>query len=347
MPDRNVTVLWALRSWCASHKCPPCYFNWPENATLQALPGAGVLDHQSPHDVPTQQLLAFARTLGDSPVRRVFLAGGEPLLWAPVLKLIETLKSQRIEVVVCTSGPALNKPGMAEQLVDLGVDAFSVSLDSTDAEYNDRWRPPRKPGFGWEGVVNGIRTLLTARGDRPQPRVGIYSMITKLNLDAITTVPRLAADLGCDYFVAQPVSLPADHNLHDELVLNETDIPRLRREFGQLYASGLPLTLPSVDYPGQFVSAVQESTGLVRDCFGGNDLFFVEPDGSVWDCPSALRIAQTPPQRRRNIRATTAADAFRPAGCADCALFSVDCVNMWPLMGFDRVVDPTPAGSTS
>ncbi|NKY96719.1 radical SAM protein [Nocardiopsis dassonvillei subsp. albirubida] len=108
--------------------------------------------------------MAFARTLKGSTVGRVFVAGGEPLMWRLVLGLIEILKDGGIEVVVCTSGVALNQPGMSERLVELGVKGVSVSLDSTDPDYNDTWRPPRREGDGWEGVVRGITTLLAARG---------------------------------------------------------------------------------------------------------------------------------------------------------------------------------------
>lgn len=72
---------------------------------------------------------------------------------------------------------------------------------------------------------------------------------------------------------------------------------------------------------------------------------FIEPDGSVWDCPSRHKIAATAAQAaQRSITAGTAAELFpQPAattGC-DCPLYSDDCVNMWPLMtDFDRFLAP-------
>jgi hypothetical protein len=73
----------------------------------------------------------------------------------------------------------------------------------------------------------------------------------------------------------------------------------------------------------------------VAGCFGGRELFFIEPDGSVWDCPSSLKIAATPSGRLRSIRGHAATGLFTAVSrCTDCALFSRDCVNMWPLMEF-------------
>lgn len=341
----TISLLWALRSYCGSHQCKPCYFTWLDEQRVDKTPG--LLSHFSPHDLPTKEVMAFARTLKGSAVRRVFVAGGEPLMWRPVLDLIEILKDGGIEVVVCTSGVALNQPGMSERLVELGVDGVSVSLDSTDPDYNDTWRPPRRGGDGWEGVVRGITTLLAARGSSTRPRVGLYTVITKLNLSDVTAVPELAADLGCDYAVPQPVSLPQGHSFHDTLALTDADIPLLREAFERLYGAGLPLQLPPRTYPGQVTSAVHQLTATVDGCFGGDTLYFVEPDGSLWDCPSSLKMAATPTEAHRTIKGADAAKLFgTPSGCGhDCSLFSVDCVNMWPLMDFDRVLGTTTPGS--
>lgn len=346
--DRTITLLWALRSRCGTHGCLYCYFGTIDEHRESGRPTApGVLSHLSPDDLTTAEILAFAGTLADSAVGRVFLAGGEPLLWRGILTLVEMLKQAGIEVVVCTSGVALNRPDITEPIVALGVDAVSVSLDSADPVHNDTWRPPHKDGDGWERVVSGITTLLAARRKASRPRVGIYSVITARNIPDVTAIPHLAASLGCDYAVPQPISLAPDHRLHDTLALTPRDLPALRAEFEELYAAGLPLRLPAPTYAGQVATAVQHPTSHVVGCFGGNSLFFIEPDGSVWDCPSSLKIAATA-EHGRSIRGATADELFgTPAGCGqDCALFSVDCVNMWPLTSFDGLLATATSGTT-
>lgn len=58
-------------------------------------------------------------------------------------------------------------------------------------------------------------------------------------------------------------------------------------------------------------------------------------------------MAATPTERHRTIKGADPAELFgKPSGCgSNCALFSVDCVNMWPLMDFDRVLDTTISGN--
>jgi MoaA/NifB/PqqE/SkfB family radical SAM enzyme len=240
-------------------------------------------------------------------------------------------------VIVCTEGAALNRTGMAQALAGLGVEAVSVSLDSADPAYNDWLRPARNGKDGWEQVVSGIRALIAARGGRTHPRIGIYSVITNQNLADIEAVPRLAGQLGCDYFVPQPLSVAEDHDLH-RMSLTGDHVPELLARFAALREAPSPLHLPGVRYPEQFAAAISKPLASVTGCFGGRTLFFAQPDGTLWDCPSSHRIAATPLCRRRTIAGADARELFRPGSeCGDCALFSRDCVGMWPLMDFGQI----------
>jgi len=334
MTDRDVTVLWAVRSPC-NLGCRYCYFGTIEEHWQAPPERAGALSHLARTDLDLDTILAFVATLRRSRVRRIFLAGGELLIWRHALTLIEAITATGVQTVVCTNGIPLSRPENVAAILGLGVDAVSVSLDSVGAGHNDTYRPSRGTGLGFADVVAGIQALLRARGTRSNPRVGIYSVITRRNIDAIVAVAGLAAQLGCDYFVPQPISLPADHPLHAELSLTAAYAAQLRAVLGRLYADP-PVALPAASYPDQFLTAISVAgPGLVRGCFAGRDLFFVEPDGSVWDCPSTLRIAATAPVAYRTIAGHAASDVFAaPADSNNCPLFSVDCVNMWPLMGF-------------
>jgi MoaA/NifB/PqqE/SkfB family radical SAM enzyme len=341
----GVSLLWALRSPC-NLGCRYCYFGTIEDHRDNPPEQPGGLSHLSRTDLDLADIAAFARTLPGSRVERIFLAGGEPLIWPPIMDIVAAVKAAGVQVVLCTNGIPLNRPDLVEQIIATGVDAVSVSLDSPDGGYNDTWRPARNQVQGHADVLTGIRALLTARGPRRTPRVGIYAVITRRNIDAVTGVAALAGDLGCDYFVPQPIALDTDHPLHEHLSLTPSDAVPLRRALSDLYATA-GTALPAPTYPSQFIDSITaDQPGTVQGCFGGTDLFFVEPDGSVWDCPSTLKLAATPPQQRRTIRGATAADLFgKPGPCADCHLFSRDCVNMWPLMGFGRFLQPAGAQS--
>ncbi|GAA3875336.1 radical SAM protein [Streptomyces sedi] len=330
---RDITLLWALRSPC-SFSCPHCYFGELE-VHKETLPeGPGVLSHIPVRDLDRAVMEEFARSLAGSPVERVVLAGGEPLDWLPTLSLIQTIKDAGCEVVVATNGVPLTRPGIARRLVELGVDGVSVSLDSADATVNDQLRPSRSGRVGHREVLAGIRTLLGERGCEPAPRVGIYTVVMRDRPQEITDVARLASDIGVDYYVPQPISLPPDHGLFAERCHTLEDVPVVKDQLRRLHADPGGLALPDPTYTRQFLASIStQDSGRVADCFGGARLFFVQPDGSLWDCPSDRRIAATALSEQRTITGANARTLFadRPA-CTDCSHFSRDCVNMGPLV---------------
>jgi MoaA/NifB/PqqE/SkfB family radical SAM enzyme len=336
---RDVTVLWALRSPC-SLACRYCYFGTPDEHRANPPTGLGHLSHLSRDDVPLDTIMAFLATAADSAIQRMFLAGGEPLNWLPALEIARVLKAADIEVIICTNGIPLNKPAITARIIGLGIDAVSVSLDSADPGHNDQYRPAVNGRDGWAQVLSGIRALQTARGPFPAPKIGLYSVITRANIRAITEVSELAAGLRLDYFVPQPVSLPANHALHEKLSLRPGDQDVLADTLRNLYQAELSVALPAPDYPARFTAVTATEDLLTASgCFGGHTLAFIEPDGSIWPCPSSYKIAATPPTARRTIIGHHAAELFaasRRTCPADCPLLSRDCVNMWPLTGFSR-----------
>jgi MoaA/NifB/PqqE/SkfB family radical SAM enzyme len=334
----DLTILWALRSPC-NLGCTYCYFGTIEDHRLAPPDRPGQLSHLSRDDATLTDITAFLATAADSAIQRVFIAGGEPLIWPPVFTVVSMLKDAGIEVVVCTNGIPLCRPEMTSQIIELGVDAVSVSLDSANPGYNDHYRPSRNHRHGWADVVAGIQALLAARNGRSTPRVGLYAAITRRNVADLSEVARLAAALGADYYVPQPISLAPDHRLHGELALRDGDIPALATALDDLYDNPPGVSLPHRSYARQFVSVIV--SGIQREpwCFGGHRLAFIEPDGSIWPCPSRHKIAAADLAHRRSIRGHHAAEVFSPhrSTCPqDCALMSADCVSMWPLMGFSR-----------
>lgn len=335
-----VTLLWALRSPC-NLGCRYCYFGTIEEHRAAIPQQSGALSHLARTDLDLAAITAFVHTLPGSRVKRVFIAGGEPLIWPPVMDVIAAIKGAGVQVVLCTNGISLNRPDLVDEIIGLGVDGVSVSLDSPTAEYNDTWRPARNGKHGHHDVISGIQALIAARGSNPSPRVGLYSVITRLNIDVVRTGAVLASQLGCDYFVPQPIALDRGHALHTQLSLTGGDAHPMSEAFTQLYRSAATVRLPDPSYPGRVVDSITHEHGFVRGCFGGTNLFFIEPDGSVYDCPSSVKIAAA--AAAQTIRGADARALFAVAGPrADCALFSRDCVNMWPLMGFERFLAERP-----
>ena len=156
-------------------------------------------------------------------------------------------------------------------------------------------------------------------------------------LQEITDVARLAAD----YYVLQPISRPPERQLFDRRCHTPEDVPAVEDQLRCLQADPRGLTLPDPAYMRQFLTSIAtQDSGRVEDCFGRAQLFFIQPDGSLWDCPSDRRITATALSQQRSIVGADARTLFngRPA-CTDCSHFSQDCVNMGPLvLGMPRLL---------
>jgi sulfatase maturation enzyme AslB (radical SAM superfamily) len=339
---KGVVLLWALRSPC-NLGCRYCYFGTLDNhQNCTELLNPGGLSHVGCNDVCLDTILTFIASFTPNIVRRVFIAGGEPLLWTGIRQTIVALKATGSEVIVCTNGLPLGDEKISSWLVDAGVNAVSVSLDSYDPKYNDYWRLDRS-GRGWYAVVEGINILLEKRREgNGLMKVGVYSVITRHNVDHIVDTARFVDRLGVDYFIIQPISLTTNHQLHDELSLNTNHSEGLADAINLLKANGLKIRLPNNEYLDLFLQTLTlGSLPIIKGCFSGRDLFFIEPDGSIWGCPSMYKIAETPPSQHISIIGRSAGQAFlidRRRENSDCKCFSQDCVNMWQCMAFDDIL---------
>ncbi|MEO9029374.1 MAG: hypothetical protein ABI413_11235 [Ktedonobacteraceae bacterium] len=98
----------------------------------------------------------------------------------------------------------------------------------------------------------------------------------------------------------------------------------------------------SVTLHPHYVSRVQQTLSrdplpIIARCIGGRDLFFIEPGGSVWDCPSIRKIGATSLEEYYSIQHQSAAHFFSPMRCSRdtiCSLFTQDCGSLWRLIPF-------------
>ena len=179
--------------------------------------------------------------------------------------------------------------------------------------------PPRRPGEGWHAVVSGIRRAgcrswqrsvgapdralhrahspEPAPGWRPPPgwRPTSASTTSSRNRSPWPLITRCAPSWRC----------------------GPRTVPLLVEAFGALYAAGLPLGLPGRQLSRAGSPPPPAPSRRLPGCFGGTTLAFVEPDGSVWDCPSRYRIAataghRTSKQHRRHHRGRAVPARPRP-----------------------------------
>ncbi|MBI5820918.1 MAG: radical SAM protein [Verrucomicrobia bacterium] len=125
---------------------------------------------------------------------RLFVTGGEPLLYPKVAELLREAKRRKFFVQLQTNGTMLDR--MAEEVVALGVEVVNVSLDGPPGVH-DRIRTHSGAG---ERTLEGIKALVDARRRlrRANPLLIVTCVVSKTNLPYLDQMVPLAAGLHAD-----------------------------------------------------------------------------------------------------------------------------------------------------
>lgn len=226
-----------------------------------------------------------ARKLAELSIARVVVTGGEPMLRDDLEEIVAALTAEGIVVTLLTNGTLSSRARM-KRLIDAGVQALGVSLDTLDEGWEDRFCG--KEGTwqkAYEALVDGVELLGTGL---------VYAMctVTRENLEE---VPRLVdfveREIGA-FTVVNPANIPATEAdarrlsiFAPELLVPEQERARVDAVYAELLAmkkKGRPILVSS-----QFLALSREylKSGDMRwSCDAGTVYFNVSSDGGVAPC---------------------------------------------------------------
>jgi MoaA/NifB/PqqE/SkfB family radical SAM enzyme len=226
---------WLLTYRCNLH-CAHCDQVWKMTG------GALVSSKASPiplrRELSSDQKVLIADQIARSRTWGVTLSGGEPLVEPACLEIIRRLKARRKYINICTNGLLL--PRYAEQLIDLGVDSITVSLDSHLPELHDSIRA-REGAFA--GVFAGIEAIRRARKGA-DPSLGFKSVITPANVRHLSDYVRYCRPF-VDSVSFQPVQENTSMQVRDKDLLFRPEHEQTFRDS----IAGLIARWPEFDRP--------------------------------------------------------------------------------------------------
>lgn len=311
--SNKITILWALSEVC-NLNCEYCYFGIKGKRFTRA------------NDCKTSEIINFIKGMKKEKIWRVYLAGGEPLLNKDLFEIVYELRKKDISIGLSTNGTLINKIG-AEKILD-NFDTIFVSYDSYLSAYHDKYRSLHKE------TEAGIKELMYVKKEKNLNNVvGAYTVLTRENIGhTITTLDHLI-DLGVDYYVFQPIWLPANHPLYQRLSFepdNLNDLEKLIREAGKRENK---IKLPDQKYLDMFLASFAEKKQTVKNCLAGRNLFFIDSRGNIKICPSAIKTQES----KLNI---TNSSFEQMVGISEkirksensCSCYSIDCLPMWELI---------------
>jgi radical SAM protein with 4Fe4S-binding SPASM domain len=151
-------------------RCKMCG-QWGE-AGVTKKEGAEVLKEE----LSLEQLKGFIDDVSDFRPN-ITLFGGEPLLFSGSAELIRSIKARGMHCLIITNGSMLE--GMAESMVDSGLDELNVSLDAGE-QLHDQIRG--LPGL-FTRIMQGLEKInyYKARKYKQKPLINLQCTITKFN----------------------------------------------------------------------------------------------------------------------------------------------------------------------
>jgi MoaA/NifB/PqqE/SkfB family radical SAM enzyme len=128
-------------------------------------------------EVSTEEYLDIIRQIGRAGVKNVTLTGGEPTLRRDITALVAALKKYPIHVSMISNGSG--KPEVYRELIDLGLDSITISVDGT-REVHDHVRG-REGSF--DRALQAIKTIIDAKKSCPsnRPWLEVSCAISALN----------------------------------------------------------------------------------------------------------------------------------------------------------------------
>jgi MoaA/NifB/PqqE/SkfB family radical SAM enzyme len=141
--------------------------------------------------LPLEKLKGMIDDLSDAHPK-MYLWGGEPLLYPDFSGLIRYLKDKKQYTIINTNGVLLKR--YAAELVDLKVDGLDISIDGPPAIHDEIRGVPHT----FEKVIDGLRVLRECRREsgRRKPMVKAICTISKMNQDHLEETLDLLESTG-------------------------------------------------------------------------------------------------------------------------------------------------------
>jgi MoaA/NifB/PqqE/SkfB family radical SAM enzyme len=182
----------------------------------------------------------FARLFEQIRPARMTLSGaGEPLLNPDLMRMIDGARRGGTRVMIPTNGTLLGRPGLAEGLVETGVNTLKVSIDAATAQTYAAIR--RQDCF--DRIIEGIRRVDTLKQQRAArfPEIRFDVVILKENYAEIPDILRLARRLNVRTVFFRALQATGIGGPRQEEIGKDVDFEQLRRavEMGRAEAARL------------------------------------------------------------------------------------------------------------
>lgn len=171
-----LVVSWNVTLKC-NLKCLHCYINAAEK--------------KLPDDLSTDAAKMLIHQIAEVSRPLLILSGGEPLLRADILELIQYGTERGLKMAMGSNGMLIDDK-IARKLKEAGIKTVSISLDSSTSERHDEFRGVKG---SWGHAIRAIKALRNN-----DILLQVNTTVTKQNYDEIDDIMTLVEALGVENF---------------------------------------------------------------------------------------------------------------------------------------------------
>ena len=257
-----------ILSWNTTKKCnlfcKHCY--------RDSGPGA-----ESVNELNTDEGKKLIDTIKSAGFKILILSGGEPLLREDIFELASYASQIGLRPAVGSNGTLITQE-VAEKLVESGLSTVSISLDSLQCEYHDKFR-----NFtgAWEKAVFGIKNALEAG-----LRVQINTTLTENNFDQFEDIVDFVTNLGVNalhpFFL---VPTGRGKEIEKDSLKMEKYFQMIQTVMEKQKNSSIELKPTCAPQFIRIANDMKIPMRFTRGCIAGISYCCILPDGDVHICP--------------------------------------------------------------
>ena len=178
--------------------------------------------HQLPFEL-IKKVIKEAKKLG---VEMISISGdGEPTLHPQIKEIIDYINACGIPYDINTNATCLEEKGLIPYL--LTADFIEINLSAAEPKSYKLIHCPRNKENLFYKVIQNIKRLLLARGDKDKPAVRVLPLVTNRNISQILKIFELTQSLGIKKMVLTPMVRLAEEL--KPLELSNKDIENLKK----------------------------------------------------------------------------------------------------------------------
>ncbi|MBI3917764.1 MAG: radical SAM protein [Betaproteobacteria bacterium] len=265
----------------------PTIVSWNITRRCNLACGHCYLDAVQRRAAPTSELntseaLSVVEQIAElAPGAMLVLTGGEPLLRADLVTLVNRAAASGLAPVIGTNGTLLSKRRAAE-LKGAGAAGVGISVDSAGSVFHDRLRGV--PG-AWRGALRGA-----AAARRAGMAVSLQAILFEQNRDDLAALADLAESLGAmalNFFFLVCTGRGATCTdlapaAYDEMLARIIELQASRPDL-LIRARCAPYQRRLLGLPtGGSAESYSAGSGA---CLAGRSYFRITPEGQVTPCP--------------------------------------------------------------